>query len=64
MEKLVWWGFSAFISVKLIFFFRAVMILKIKGRGVSKAPTGTWGRAPSSCSALLSNSELFRGDFD
>lgn len=55
-------GFFSFHQCQVDFIFRAVMILKIKGGGVSKAPIGTWGRAPISCS-FLTNSKLFRAGY-
>lgn len=57
-------GFFSFHQCQVDFIFRAVMILKIKGRGVSKAPTGTWGRAPSAAQLLLPDQlKLFRADY-
>lgn len=44
-------GFFSFNQCQVDFIFREVMILKIKGGGVRKAPTGIWGRAPISYSA-------------
>lgn len=44
-------GCFSFNQCQVDFIFREVMILKIKGGGVSKAPTGVWGRAPISYSA-------------